>query len=157
MKHLHHVLGMIVALSVMTFAGIAQTQAASDPTVVMLTQTGCQFVEPEAQGDHGYQTTSGDDCKAINTRTAEERLATAQVIELKPGDYIFRVTNKNVPYELGFYLRGAGLGRLTLPKVSGGGLLEGVTKDYPIHLKEGEYYYSCPLNPTPDYRIVVKQ
>jgi hypothetical protein len=65
------------------------------------------------------------------------------------------VTNKNVPYELGFYLRGSGLGRLTLPKVSGGGLTTGKTIDYAIDLKEGSYVYSCPLNPTPDYPIVV--
>ncbi|MGP1614552.1 MAG: hypothetical protein ACTS5Y_05780, partial [Pollutimonas bauzanensis] len=73
-----------------------------------------------------------------------------------PGRYIFRVTNKDVPYELGFWLRGAGLtGRATLPSVSGGGLTQGVTKDYAIELKPGEYAYSCPLNPTPDYRLIV--
>jgi hypothetical protein len=46
--------------------------------------------------------------------------------------------------------------RLTLPKVSGGGLTTGKTQDYHIDLKEGSYVYSCPLNPTPDYPIVVK-
>ncbi len=40
--------------------------------------------------------------------------------------------------------------------IIGGGLVEGVTKEYHIELTEGEYLYSCPLNPTPDYRIVVK-
>ena len=69
---------------------------------------------------------------------------------------MFRVTNKNVPYGLGFYLRGDGIvNRATLPSVSGGGLNLGVTKDYEITLKPGEYVYSCPLNPTPDYKIVV--
>ena len=24
-----------------------------------------------------------------------------------------------------------------------------------IELKEGEYVYSCPLNPTPDYKLIV--
>ncbi|MCZ6875909.1 MAG: hypothetical protein O7G88_20665 [bacterium] len=66
------------------------------------------------------------------------------------------MTNKNVPYMLGFYLRGAGFGRLTLPKVAGGGLLPGTTKDYAIELKEGQYVYSCPLNPTLNYKLVVK-
>ena len=75
---------------------------------------------------------------------------------MKPGKYIFRVTNKNVPYPLGFYLRGSGLRRFTLPKVSGGGLILGKSIDYEINLKTGEYVYSCPLNPTPDYRLVVK-
>ena len=58
--------------------------------------------------------------------------------------------------EVGFYLRGSGIGRLFLPKVAGGGLTTGKTQDYPITLKEGSYVYSCPLNPTPDYRLIVK-
>ena len=62
-----------------------------------------------------------------------------------------------MPYELGFWLRGATLlSRATLPSVSGGGLTTGKTQDYVVDLKPGEYVYSCPLNPTPDYRIVVK-
>jgi hypothetical protein len=53
-------------------------------------------------------------------------------------------------------LRGEGIaGRVTLPSVSGGGLLAGKTQDYVIDLQPGEYVYSCPLNPTPDYRLVV--
>jgi hypothetical protein len=155
-----------MALRMMTVVGtvaltalglVTQGQAASpQPTVITLTQTGCQFVEIEER-DHGFTPKSAADCKAINSRTQQERLSTARTLELQPGKYIFRVTNKNVPYELGFYLRGAGLGRLTLPKVSGGGLHTGVTQDYEIDLQEGEYVYSCPLNPTPDYRLVVKQ
>jgi len=100
---------------------------------------------------------SADDCKTINGKTADGRLGTARVLKLKPGKYLFRVTNKNVPYELGFWLRGEGLlGRATLPSVSGGGLTTGTTKDYAITLEPGEYLYSCPLNPTPDYRLVVE-
>ena len=36
------------------------------------------------------------------------------------------------------------------------GLTTGTTQDYAIELKAGEYLYSCPLNPTPDYKLVVK-
>ena len=128
---------------------------AAEPTVITLTQTGCQFVEIEGV-DHGFKTKSAADCKAINAKTFKDRLAKAKTIELKPGKYIFRVTNKNVPYPLGFYLRGSGLRRFTLPNVSGGGLVLGKSIDYEINLKTGEYVYSCPLNPTPDYRLVVK-
>ena len=127
---------------------------AAKPTVIPLTQTGCQFTEPEGK-DHGFKSMGAADCKAINARSGEKRLAGASTITLKPGPYIFRVTNKNVPYPLGFYLRGAGIGRLTLPKVSGGGLVKGKSRDYHITLKEGDYHYSCPLNPTPDYRLKV--
>ncbi|MFQ5619425.1 MAG: hypothetical protein ACE5FR_10665 [Rhodospirillales bacterium] len=129
--------------------------AAQPATVITLTQTACQFVETENGVDHGFRSTKKADCKAINAGTSADRLAGAKVLELKPGKYIFRVTNKNVPYSLGFWLRGKGLGRITLPSVSGGGLAVGTTRDYAVDLKKGEYLYSCPLNPTPDYRLVV--
>ena len=130
--------------------------AAEEAAVINFTQVACQFVESENGVDHGFTTTKKADCEAINAKTAAGRLAEAKVLELKPGKYIFRVTNQDVPYQLGFWLRGAGFGRLTLPSVSGGGLTLGATKDYAIDLEPGEYLYSCPLNPTPDYRIVVK-
>lgn len=144
---------LFVVMATLT-AGAQQTTAAVH--VITLTQTGCQFLEPEGV-DHGFKPTSAADCKAINARTGTERLARAKTLVLKPGTYIFRVHNVNVPYELGFYLRGKGLGRFTLPKVAGGGILPGMTKEYRVTLKEGEYLYSCPLNPTPNYHLVVKK
>ena len=146
--------GMALAMSL----GLAQAAAPSgQATVIELTQTACQFVESENGVDHGYQTHSKADCEAINEAGGDERLAGAKVLTLEPGDYVFRVTNENVPYDLGFWLRGEGLiGRATLPSVSGGGLSLGATKDYAITLEPGEYLYSCPLNPTLDYKIVVE-
>ncbi len=127
------------------------------PRIIALTQIPCQFLESENGRDQGFKSRSAADCNTINARTAKKRLAEANTIELAPGKYIFRVTNKNVPYELGFWLRGESLlNRALLPSVSGGGLVTGKTQDYPIELKAGEYVYSCPLNPTPDYKLVVK-
>lgn len=138
-------------------AGVSHADAADDVKVIELTQVACQFVEPENGVDRDFTTQKKADCEAINAKTGEERLQQAKVLELEPGTYVFRVTNADVPYELGFWLRGDGLlNRTTLPSVSGGGLAEGVTKDYEIDLEPGEYVYSCPLNPTPDYRLVVK-
>lgn len=71
------------------------------------------------------------------------------------------MTNKNVPYELGFWLREKGydwrnpLHKLTKTSVSGGGLSTGKSQEYKVSLKPGEYLFSCPLNTTPDYRMVV--
>jgi len=130
--------------------------AQEDATVIELTQVACQFLESENGADHGFTTTRKADCEAINERTAEERLAKAKTLRLEPGKYIFRVTNVDVPYDLGFWLRGDGIvSRATLPSVSGGGLSPGETKDYVVELEPGEYVYSCPLNPTPDYKLVV--
>jgi hypothetical protein len=130
--------------------------AQSAPRIVELTQVPCQFLESE-NVDRGYKSRSIKDCQAINDRTGDERVAQAKPLELKPGSYVFRVTNRNVPYELGFWLRGASaIGRVALPSVSGGGITRGGHRDYPIELKAGEYVYSCPLNDTPDYKLIVR-
>ncbi len=129
--------------------------------VITLTQTPCQFLESEPQ-DHGFTSSSKADCEAINGKTGKDRLAKAKVMRLKAGDYVFRVTNKNVPYQLGFWIREADynwlnpLHKATKTSVSGGGLTQGKTQDYKVTLKPGEYLYSCPLNPTPDYKIIVE-
>ena len=131
-------------------------------TVIDLTQVGCQFLESENGVDHGFQPRRSQDCVEINANTGEQRLFQAQVLNLPPGKYIFRVTNKNVPYELGFWLReydyslNNPLHKLTKTSVSGGGLVIGETRDYEVELEAGvKYIYSCPLNPTPNYSIVV--
>jgi hypothetical protein len=130
-------------------------QADAPPTIVTLTQTGCQFLETEGK-DYAYSPKSAEDCKTINQSSLSQRQTQFKPLKLKPGKYIFRVTNRNVPYALGFYLRGQGLSQATLPKVSGGGLSTGVSQDYTIDLKAGTYDLSCPLNPTPDYPLVVE-
>ena len=141
----------VVMLSLLAAPAIAA------PQVVELNQVPCQFLESEHGTNHGYKSAKIQDCEAINAKSGKARLAKAKVIELKPGKTVFRVSNKDVPYELGFWLRGATLvSRATLPSVSGGGLTTGRTQDYEIDLKPGEYVYSCPLNPTPDYRLIVK-
>ncbi len=146
----------LLAAGMMAAAFTAPAQAADEPQIIELTQTACQFVEVEGK-DHGYTSTKKADCTEINGRTGAERIANSEVLKLKPGKYIFRVKNENVPYALGFWVRGDGLlNRASLPSVSGGGLTEGTTKDYEITLEAGEYVFSCPLNPTPDYKLVVE-
>jgi len=149
--------GGLLWCAIASCAPPAQTDSAEEQPaeVIELTQTGCQFLETESK-DYEYVTKAKADCEKINTDTLAEREAGFKSLNLKPGKYIFRVTNRNVPYNLGFYLRGQGDSKGTLPKVSGGGLKEGVTKDYEITLKPGEYVFSCPLNPTPDYPIIVQ-
>ena len=91
-------------------------------------------------------------------QSGRQRVDEAQPMRLKAGSYVFRVTNKTVPYDLGFWLRGDGLvNRARLPSVSGGGLKTGATREYTIELEAGEYVYSCPLNTTPDYRLIVSE
>lgn len=139
------------------FATNAMAAEPAQPLVIELTQVSCQFLESEQGINHGYRSKSIKDCEAINAKTGAARLKAAQPMQLKPGKYIFRVTNRDVPYELGFWLRGAGIaGRVALPSVSGGGLVTSKTQDYAVDLKPGQYLYSCPLNTTPDYQLLVK-
>ena len=134
-----------------------QAPAAAQAKVIELTQVPCQFLESEGGKNRGFKSAKAADCEAINEKTAKQRLGEAKTLELKPGKYVFRVSNRNVPYELGFWLRGESLlDRARLPSVSGGGLATGKTQDYEIELKPGSYVYSCPLNPTPDYRLIVR-
>ena len=152
-------------LSLLVGLLIAATGAAEagDAKVVTITQVACQFLEAENGVDHDFETAKPSDCVAINERTAASRLTTARVLRLTPGKYIFRVTNVDVPYELGFSLRQKDydwrnpVHRLTKLAVSGGGVNTGQTRDYMVELSPGDYFYSCPLNTTPDYRLVVAE
>lgn len=151
----------LICISAATLFGASSQAAsgakASSPTVITLTQVPCQFIESENGANRGFQSRGKEDCERINEKTGSERLASAKPLELKSGRYIFRVANQSVPYELGFWLRGAGVvGRARLPSVSGGGLTRGTARNYEIELVPGEYLYSCPLNTTPDYRLIVK-
>lgn len=149
-------LGLMSAAQWVHAAPAGGNNAAGAAQVVVLTQLPCQFLESEGGTDRGYKSRKQEDCERINAQSGAVRVQGAKPLELKPGRYVFRVTNRSVPYELGFWLRGAGLtGRVALPSVSGGGLTQGVTQDYEIELKPGEYAYSCPLNTTPDYRLIV--
>jgi len=122
----------------------AWTSPAHAAEVIELTQVPCQFVEPEG-GDKGFETKKKADCVTINAKNGEARVAAANVINLKPGDYIFRVTNKSVPYSLGFWLREFDydwknpLHKLNKISVSGGGMSMGKTLDYAVTLEPGEY------------------
>lgn len=116
-------------------AGIAGLPQANAAIVINLTQVGCQFIESENGTNHVYAPKSKADCVAINGKTADKRLRAAKTLELKPDDYTFREENKNVPYELGFWLRLKGydwrnpLQMVSKTSVSGGGLTQGKTKD----------------------------
>jgi hypothetical protein len=142
---------LALALAAFTAAAAAQSE------VIDLTQVPCQFLESEGRKDRGFKSSRAADCAAINARSAEQRLAEAKPLQLAPGKYVFRVANRNVPYELGFWLRGDGIAnRALLPSVSGGGMTLGKTLEYEIELKPGDYVYSCPLNTTPDYKLKVR-
>jgi hypothetical protein len=153
--------GAIAGAALAASAAIAAATE-SKVAIVTLTQTGCQFIESENGVDHEFKTTKKADCDKINAMTAKRRLAKAKILKLKPGKYVFRVTNRDVPYELGFWLRSKGydwrnpIHKFTKISISGDGMFIGKTLEYKVTLEAGEYVYSCPLNTTPDYRLIVE-
>ncbi|WP_135075614.1 hypothetical protein [Terasakiella sp. SH-1] len=152
---------MLRLLTFAAFLSLPLSQA-KGAEVIELTQTPCQFIEGENGMDHGFQSNSSADCDKINAQTKDKRLADARPLTLKAGTHTFRVTNKNIPYTVGFWLRDKDynwknpLHKLSKTSVSGGGLTQGVSKTFTVDLKPGEYLYSCPLNPTLDYKLIVK-
>lgn len=153
MERMAYLSSLLLATYISLAMLITNPAHAEEAVVITLTQIPCTIVEAEVEPTE-FVSESIVDCKRINKETAGER--TFIPLRLKPGKTIFRVANENVSYELGFWVRGTGLSRLTLPSVSGGGLFTGEVKDYEIDLKPGEYVYSCPLNPTPDYPLIVE-
>ena len=143
-------------------AGLSQSATAQTATVIEITQVACQFLESENGVDHNYETRQKADCDRINAESGDQRLADAEVLKLPAGEYTFRVTNVDVPYELGFWIREEDynwrnpIHQATKISVSGGGLTTGTAKDYNVSLEPGEYLYSCPLNTTPNYRLIVE-
>ena len=81
---------------------------------------------------------------------------TTPSLELPAGDYIFEVTNDGVAKDLGFYLQDE-----EDAAVPNSGLVELIGKDETsrtgvVTLRPGTFRYSCPLNPTPHYVLVVR-
>jgi len=111
---------------------------------------------------------------AIKAQTMEKDVTVIELIQttgafqtnqlnLTPGKYQFRVVNKDVDKDLGFVIQKeqdknsdvmetALVNSFTTVYVKKG------TAEYTgiVELNNGSYVYSCPLNPTPHYRIVVK-
>ena len=121
--------------------------------VVDLTQVPCQFLDVEAP--QNFPAESADACKQVNKTTSAGRLKKVKPLHLKAGTHTFRVKNASVPYEVGFWLRGAKEAD-GLPSVSGGEIKKGMTKTYTATLVPGAYLFSCPLNPTLDYPLIVE-
>lgn len=107
------------------------------------------------------QTTENNVTVIEVTQTAGE--ISTQNLNLKPGKYQFRVVNKNVNKDLGFVIQKAedakgDVMKTAVPNSFTTALVKKGEVQYTgvVELKAGEYVYSCPLNPTPHYKLSVK-
>lgn len=84
-------------------------------------------------------------------------------LNLKPGKYQFEVSNKGIDHEVAFFLQkekdkgnkdfGTAIPNSGVAKV----IKDGETSSTGVvELAKGRYVYSCPLNPTPHYTIIVE-
>ena len=93
--------------------------------------------------------------------TQVEGAFTKEKLNLKAGEYVFEVHNKNVGKAVGLVIAPATEEGKAGEHIKEGYLAETVTKGNSsqskvVTLKPGTYKYFCPLNPTPEYTITVK-
>lgn len=120
---------LVIALA-FTLTGNAQDKMKAKATVVTLEQTKGEFTQKE--------------------------------ITLKEGNYIFEISNNNVGHQVGFVLVPKGKdaskpeNHITTAYVTKA--VENNTKETSkvTTLAKGEYVYFCPLNPTPQYTLIVE-
>ncbi len=127
----------------------------SKDKTIELTQTACQFIEPEG-AYHDFYVTFPRDCPRINRKTRKTRLQAIEPLILKPGTYTFRVKNVNVPYAVGLAIHKKTSTGKKKPLFIGGELLTGYSETFEIELKEGEYVYTGRQNPTFEYPILIR-
>lgn len=82
-------------------------------------------------------------------------------LKLKPGNYVFEVNNVSVDKEVGFVIAPVTAEGKAGEHITDGYLLKTVntgetSSSKVVNLTKGTYKYFCPMNPTPEYTIIVK-
>ncbi|WP_299223243.1 cupredoxin domain-containing protein [uncultured Psychroserpens sp.] len=85
---------------------------------------------------------------------------TQKAITLSEGTYVFEISNNAVGHDVGFVLAPKGktdaanhIKAAYVTKVVATGNTESSNE---VTLDKGEYVYFCPMNPTPEYTLIVK-
>ncbi|MEL7145723.1 MAG: cupredoxin domain-containing protein [Bacteroidota bacterium] len=102
-----------------------------------------------------------ENAKVVKLAQVEGKF-TKEKLTLKPGSYIFEVKNKNVDKALGLVVAPVGEDGKAGVHIKEGYLSKTVEKgesarSQVVTLEPGTYKYFCPLNPTPEYTIEVKE
>ena len=104
---------------------------------------------------------------AINTNAQEVKTVsleqtkgefTQKQITLSEGTYIFEISNTNVGHNVGFVLAPKTNVKAHIKNAYVKEQVKNNTKQKSnkVVLKKGEYVYFCPLNPTPQYTLIVE-
>lgn len=85
---------------------------------------------------------------------------TATSLELTAGTYVFDISNDGVDHEVGFVLAPKGKPEpehhIKTAYVQSTVKNGATQSSQAVTLAKGEYIYFCPLNPTPQYTLIVK-
>lgn len=121
-----------------------------DGPVLELHASSCRFADAEP-----FWTASESDrdgCIETNRTAFEDRTQVA--IRVPSGDARVRIVNQGVGRPVGLWIRPTEDPGVTVLSV--GGVADGEAREFEISLEPGTYLYSCPLNPTPDYLLMVE-
>jgi len=98
--------------------------------------------------------------EAVKTVSLEQTKGefTQKQITLSEGTYIFEVANNNVGHNVGFVLAPKSDVKAHIKNAYVTAQVKNNTKETSkeVTLKKGEYVYFCPLNPTPQYTLIVE-
>lgn len=83
---------------------------------------------------------------------------TQKQITLSEGTYVFEITNNNVGHNVGFVLAPKAAVKAHIKSAYVQEQVKNNSKQSSkkVTLKKGEYVYFCPLNPTPEYTLIVE-
>ena len=84
---------------------------------------------------------------------------TQKAITLSEGTYVFEIANNGIDHEVGFVLAPKGktdaAHHIKEAYVTNAVATNKKSKSQNVTLDKGEYTYFCPLNPTPQYTLIV--
>ncbi len=85
---------------------------------------------------------------------------TIEELTIGEGTYVFEIENNGVKHDVGFVLAPKGkttpenhIKNAYVQKAVANGT---TSQSKEVTLTKGEYVYFCPLNPTPEYKLIVK-
>ena len=83
---------------------------------------------------------------------------TQKQITLSEGTYVFEISNTGVGHDVGFVLAPKGQKDKHIKSAYVQNMVTTGKKENSkeVKLAKGEYVYFCPLNPTPEYTLIVK-
>jgi plastocyanin len=101
--------------------------------------------------------TNAQEVKTVSLEQTKGEFTQKQ-ITLSEGSYIFEISNTNVGHNVGFVLAPKSDVKAHIKNAYVTAQVENNTKQTSktVTLTKGEYVYFCPLNPTPQYTLIVE-